>query len=344
MVPIDLRSDTATRPTAAMREAMATAEVGDEQRGEDPSVNELCERVATLLGQDSGLFLPTGIMSNLIATCVHCEAGDEIIAADNSHIYHVEAGGGAAIAGVTCKPVRTERGIFSIDDLNQLRRMPNNRRPHQQLVAVEQTTNRGGGAVWPVKDLEMVCNWSRTNGLKLHLDGARLFNASIASGHAPIEYAQHFDSAWICLSKGLGCPGGAVLTGSEQFIAAAWRWKHRLGGAARQVAGLQAAAGLYALDCHIDRLAVDHANARLLGELLSASSDIDVMPIETNIVLFKIAQRRASSEKMQLESKLRDRGVLIGQESANSYRAITHLDVDEDQIRTAAKEILQLTA
>lgn len=341
MIQIDLSSDTVTQPSRPMREAMATAKVGDEQRGEDPSVNELCARVAELLGHDSAIFLPSGIMCNQVAICVHCSTGDEVLTADISHILQTEGGSASAIAGAIVKPIPSNRGIFSVESLSELLRAPSVRRPRQRLVSMEQTSSRGGGAVWSLEALRSVCDWTRSQGLVLHLDGARLMNAAVSSGHKASDFAAGFDSAWLCLTKGLGCPVGAVLAGSKDFIAEAWAWKQRLGGAMRQ-AGIVAAAGVYALDHHIDRLAVDHANAKLLGDLISESSRIDVVPVDTNIVIFDIEDNPDQASKSDYDQILESLGVRIRNEGRGRYRAITHIDVDADQIQRAADHILDV--
>ena len=246
-IRIDLISDTSTRPTPAMRRAMAEAPVGDEQRGEDPSVDRLCARVADLLGKQAAMFLPSGTMCNQIAILVHCRPGDEIIAAADSHIVGSEGAGAAALAGSYVRPVACARGIFSGDDVTAAVRAAKPKSPRSRLVEVEQTNNRGGGAIWPLEAIESVGRAAHAHGLDLHMDGARLMNAAVASGISARAYAAPVDSVWLDLSKGLGCPVGGVLAGSSAFVEAAWVWKHRLGGAMRQ-AGVLAAAGLHALD------------------------------------------------------------------------------------------------
>jgi threonine aldolase len=293
---IDLRSDTKTLPTPGMRRAMADAEVGDEQVGEDPTVNRLCARVSELLDKESALFLPSGTMCNQIAILVHCRPGDEILAADSAHIITSEAAGAAALAGAQIRPLAGARGIFSADQVAEAIRPSKRNAPLSRLVEIEQTVNRGGGAVWPLAAIEAVGATARENGLCVHMDGARLMNAVVATGVPAAKFAAPCDSVWLDLSKGLGCPVGGVLAGSRAFIDAAWRWKHRLGGAMRQ-AGILAGAGLYALDHHLGRLADDHENAKLLAERLANIPGVRLeMPIETNLVFFDIAESGWSAE------------------------------------------------
>jgi threonine aldolase len=340
---IDLRSDTKSRPTGGMRRAMAAAEVGDEQGGEDPSVNRLCARVAELLGKEAAVFLPSGTMCNAVAIAVHCRSGDEIIAADVSHLYNTEGAGPAALAGAQVRPLAGNRGRFGADQVAAAIRTPNRHAPRSRLVAVEQTVNRGGGAVWRRVDLEAVAEVAHAKGLDVHMDGARLFNAVVASNVAARDYAAPCDSVWLDLSKGLGCPVGAVLAGSRDFIEEAWRWKHRLGGAMRQ-AGIIAAAGLYALDHHVERLADDHANARRLADLLAAIPGVRLDPpeVETNLVFLDITKTGWTAPV--LSRRLREEGIGMGAENAARLRAVTHLDVDRAAVEQAAATMRRLLA
>lgn len=337
---IDLSSDTATRPTAGMRQAMAEAEVGDEQLGEDPTVNRLCEQAADLLGHEAALFLPSGIMCNLVALCVHCQKGDEILVADNAHILQSEGGGLAITAGALVSPVPSERGIFSEAALSAAIRPQKLRAPQPRVVSIEQTTNRGGGAVWSLEGICKIVRVARERGLLLHMDGARLMNAVVAAQVPPRDFAREVDSCWLDLTKGLGCPVGAVLVGARAFIDQAWFWKHQLGGAMRQ-AGVLAAAGLHALEHHVDRLAIDHRNARLLADLIGDLPGISLaMPnTETNIVLFDIDLATRGYTAADLAAALLKRGARIRPESAVRCRAITHLDVSEEQVRAVAASI-----
>lgn len=338
-IRIELRSDTKTRPTEGMRRAMAAAEVGDEQSSEDPSVNALCERVAALLDKEAAVFLPSGTMCNAIAVAVHCSPGDEIIADACSHLFNTEAAGSAALAGAQIRPVYGDYGRFTAADVRAALRGPKRNAPRSRMIAVEQTVNRGGGAVWSLAALQEIGEFARRESLVLHMDGARLMNAVVASGVAASDFAAPCDSVWLDLSKGLGCPVGAVLAGSRDFIAEAWRWKHRLGGAMRQ-AGVLAAAGLFALDNHVERLAEDHANAKLLAEGLRNIPGITLDPPqpETNLVFFDVSGLSAP----ELSKRLRAEGVAIGAESDTRLRAVTHLDVDSCGIADAISAIARI--
>lgn len=334
-VRIDLVSDTATQPCKAMRRAMAEAAVGDEQRGEDPSVNALTERVADMLGQEKALFLPSGTMCNQIALAVHCRAGDEIIAAANAHIVNSEAGGAAVFARSVIRHIPSANGIFTSDQLREAVQPDRVKSPRSHVVAVEQTTNRGGGAVWPLEVLTEVIWVARERRLKLHMDGARLMNAVVASGVDAKTYAAPFDSVWLDISKGLGCPIGGVLAGSAAFIEEANVWKHRFGGAMRQ-AGIVAAAGLYALDHNVKRLAEDHANARAFAGFLAKIPGVKILnpEVETNLVFFDVAETGWTAA--EINRRLIEQGVRIGVESARTMRAVFHLGVTGAQVKEAA--------
>lgn len=331
---IDLFSDTKTRPTAAMRAAMANAEVGDERANEDPTVNRLVERCAALLGKEAALYLPSGTMCNEIALAVHCRPGDEVICDATAHVIGFEGGGPAALAGVMLNPLRGTRGIFDGALLRQALHADRPYAPRQRLVEVEQTANLGGGAIWPLATLRDVAAIAHAAGLVTHMDGARLLNACAASGIAAADYARDFDSVWIDFSKGLGAPGGAVLAGPAAFIADANRWKQRLGGAMRQ-SGIIAAACEYALDHHVARLADDHANAQRLAQGIAGIGGlrIDVAGVETNLVYFDVVADHFDAER--LCAALLARGVRMGAMGARTIRAVTHLDVDAAGIETA---------
>nr|WP_282569018.1 threonine aldolase family protein [Aliiroseovarius sp. S2029] len=334
----DLVSDTVTRPSPGMLQAMVDASTGDEQRGEDPTTLALCDRVAQMMGFDDAIFLPSGTMCNQIAFLVHCRPGDEVIAAGNAHIMRSEGAGAAALAGAQIHPIPTSRGIFTADDVSPLIRTRRDRAPVTRLICVEQTTNSGGGAVWPIDTLSKLAKLARAKGLVMHMDGARLLNAVVASTLPAKNHCAGFDSAWIDLSKGLGCPVGAVLAGDSDFIRQAWVWKHRLGGAMRQ-SGVLAAAGLYALDHNINRLADDHRNARLLADLLSDTPGIDVFPevIESNILFLDIT--RTGKTTGIINTILSASGVRLNAESPTRFRAVTHLGISSEQILGAAKAI-----
>jgi threonine aldolase len=322
-IRINLLSDTQTRPTPAMREAIARAEVGDEQIGDDPTVNLLCERVADLLGKEAAVFMPSGTMCNVAATLVHCRRGDEILAHETAHIIAREGGAHAALGGFQIMPLAGADGQFSPDTLRGALHPRSRYQPPQTVVSVEQTANIGGGTIWKKAALEEVVKIAKANGLVTHMDGARLLNACVATGVSASDMAAGWDSAWIDFSKGLGAPVGAVIAGSRDFIDEVWRWKQRLGGSMRQ-AGICAAACTYALDHHVDRLAEDHANARALARGLAQIAGMAVQQPETNLVFFKPDGTGVSGETMI--ERLRQRGVLLAVMDGR-IRACTHLDV-----------------
>lgn len=339
---IDLHSDTKTKPTLAMLEAMTRAEVGDEQLFEDPTVNALCERVAGMLGMEAALFLPTGTMCNQISAAVLCRPGDEIIADHTAHTLTTEGAGASVIARAAGSMLVGERGIFSAGQLETAIRPVDRYSPRSRLVAIEQTANLGGGAIWPLETVREVVEVAKRHGLLLHMDGARLLNAVVASGVDAKSYCDGFDAAWIDFSKGLGAPMGAALAGSRAFIDEAWRWKQRMGGAMRQ-AGILAAAALYALDHHVERLAEDHANARILAERLSGIPGVGVDPsrVETNIVMIDVS--RCGATAPEIGKRLREKGVRIGAIDTATLRAVTHLDVDRDDVLEAADTLAGLS-
>lgn len=329
---VDLRSDTATRPTPRMRAAMAAAEVGDEQRFEDPQVNALCERVAALLGHEAAVFLPSGTMCNAIAFRIHLDRpGSEAILHRTAHPILYEAGQPAAYsAGMVC-PIDSPDGTFGGDDVRAAVHDPDNRyAPRSRLVSVEQTANEPGGRLWPLERVDEVLAAARDHGLRAHLDGARLLNAVVATGTPASRWASGFDTAWIDFSKGLGAPMGACLAASKDVIEEAWRLKQMTGGALRQ-AGIVAAGALFALDQHVERLAEDHTRARTLADGLAQLPGIAVTPgeVETNIVRFGVADPAGFCRE------LAEHGVLMAPLNATTVRAVTHLDVDDDGIDTA---------
>jgi threonine aldolase len=322
-VRINLLSDTQTRPTPAMREAMARAEVGDEQIGDDPTVNLLCERVAALLGKEAAVFMPSGTMCNVAATLVHCRPGEEILAHETAHIVAREGGAHAALGGFQIMPLSGADGQFSPDTLRKALHPRSRYQPPQTVVSVEQTANIGGGTIWKKAALDEVVQIAKTAGMATHMDGARLLNACVATGISARDMTAGWDSAWIDFSKGLGAPIGGAIAGSRAFIDEVWRWKQRLGGSMRQ-AGICAAACVYALDHHVDRLAEDHANARTLARGLSQIPGFEVQEPETNLVFFKPDGAGVAGSKMVAE--LRKRGVLLAMMDGR-IRACTHLDV-----------------
>jgi threonine aldolase len=320
---------------------MATAEVGDEQRGEDPTVNALTARVAELLSQEDALFLPSGTMCNQVAIATHCSPGDEIIAADASHIINSEGAGAAVFAACFVRAVDCDRGIFTGEDVTRAVRGEKIKSPRSRLVEVEQTSNRGGGSVWTLDEITSVVDAARASGLAMHMDGARLMNAVVASGVSAAEFSNPFNSVWLDLSKALGCPVGGVLAGSKAFIKEANVWKHRFGGAMRQ-AGIIAAAGLYALDHHVERLAEDHENARAFAGRIADIPGVrlDFETVETNLVFFDVSGTSLSSA--EVAERLMKHGVRIGTESETGMRAVTHLDVSMNDIEEAASTLAKV--
>lgn len=336
---IDLRSDTKTRPTPEMRAAIASAEVGDEQRREDPTVNELERRAAELLGQPEAVFVPTATMANEIALGCLGERGDEVVAEENSHIFVSELGGPAVHAGLMTRPLRCPAGRFTSRQLREtVRRTDRSHMPATKIVSVENTHNASGGRAWSLDELEAVVTTARELELRLHLDGARVLNAAVALGVPAAEIGRRFDTVTLCLSKGLGCPLGALVAGSPELMAEARRLKHLFGGAMRQ-AGIVAAAGVYALEHNIERLADDHARARRLAEgLHDAGVPVDLDQVETNFVQVDVAPLGLSAEEA-LE-RLAQQGVGLSMTvHPTRLRAVTHLDIDDDDIERAAELI-----
>jgi threonine aldolase len=332
---VDLRSDTVTLPTPAMRAAMAEAPLGDDQFGEDPSVNALQERVAALLGKEAGLFVPTGTMANQLPLKLYCSPGDDVVVGAESHAVWHETGAAAANAGVQFTEAGTG-GLFTADELRAVMKPRGHLLfPPTTLVEVENTHNRMGGLVWDHGELEAVCAVAREHGAASYLDGARLLNAATARGDHPSTLAAPFDLVSIALSKGLGCPGGSVLAGTREDIAALTRYRRMLGGAMRQ-AGVLAAAGLHALDHHLERLPQDHLNARkIAGKLYSTPGvELDIEAVETNIVVFRLGE--GAPDAATVVARAKDRGVLVMAFAARTVRAVTHLDVTAEDCATAA--------
>lgn len=341
---VSLSSDTETRPTPGMRAAMAAAEVGDEQKGQDPTVARLQERVADLLGKEAALWLPTGTMCNLVAVKTHTRPGDALVAEAMAHVIRAESGGAALASGVMVQGIHTERGVFAPEELEAaMDRVVAVPVPYGQpvgLVCVEQTHNFGGGAVWTRDELAAVAARSRSRGVPVHMDGARLMNACVASGVAAAAFAAEVDTLWIDFTKGLGAPIGAVLAGSRDFIAAARRYKQLFGGAMRQ-AGVAAAGCVYALDHHVDRLAEDHEHARLLARGLAAIEGIAVRNTapETNMVFFDVSGLGLSNR--EFVDRLAAAGVRMGG-AGGQIRAVTHLDVSRRGIEIALAAISRI--
>ncbi len=340
---VDLRSDTVTQPSPEMREAIATAPVGDDQYGDDPTVNLLQERVAAMLGKEAALWLPTGTMANQVALKVFTRPGDDVIVSRESHAVWHEAGGSGANAGVQFTAIGA-RGRFSLEDFAAAVKPQNHfLYPPTTLVEVENTHNRSGGVVFSPEEAERICAEARRRNIASYLDGARLWNAAIACQRTVAELALPFDLVMASLSKGLGAPGGSLLAGESGVIERSARYRRMLGGAMRQV-GLFAAAGLYALGHNLERLAEDHANARLIAERLAESPhfEIDAAAVETNILVFDLVSERLDAHR--LVRLARERGVLLNALSERRLRLVTHLDVSLEQCQQAAGELLELAA
>jgi len=333
-LPIDLRSDTVTKPDKAMRAAMAEAPVGDDVFGEDPTINALQEKAADLLGFEAALFVPSGTMANQLAMKILTGPGDEVLVEASSHPFTSEAGAAAIISGVQLRTLPGRRGLLDPDLVAASIRQGNIHYAPTSLICLENTHNQGGGTVYPLETVARIRDIAKNRGLNMHLDGARLFNACVATGHEATDYTRHFDTTSFCLSKGLGAPVGSMLAGSGELMARALHWRKRLGGGMRQ-AGILAAAGLYALDNNIGRLAEDHANARFLARGLAELGGIELDPaeVETNIVIFEVSRPGLSAP--DLAERLRKEGVLVLAFSPTRIRAVTHLDVDRSGVQLA---------
>jgi threonine aldolase len=338
--PIDLRSDTITKPTPAMREAMAVADVGDDVFGEDPTVRELEAETAALLGKEAALFTVSGTMANQLAIRAHTEPGDEILVEGNAHLYYYEGGGPAALSGVMCRCLQSERGVFNSADVESALRPSDSHFPRTRLVCIENTHNRGGGKIWPLERIEEVAAGARRHGLQLHLDGARLWNAVAATGIAAKQWTAPFDTVSVCFSKGLGAPVGSALAGSTALLARARRFRKMFGGGMRQ-AGIIAAGALFALRNHRDRLTEDHANAKALAEGISRCKGFEVAPseVETNMVRFRLPGVTAE----EVVERLQSRGVLVRPADRLTIRAVTSLMVSAGDIQRAINAIAKVT-
>ncbi|MFC0604360.1 threonine aldolase family protein [Winogradskyella pulchriflava] len=325
---IDLRSDTVTKPTKAMLEAMLTAEVGDDVYKEDPTVNALEQRLADMFGMDEALFFPTGSMANQAALKLHTNPGEQVICDKYAHIYNYEGGGASFNSGISCKLIDGHRGMFTAAQAEASINPPDfYHSPLTSLIAIENTTNKGGGACWDFEELKTIRKVADKHNLGYHLDGARIWNALIAKGESPKQYGELFDTISVCLSKGLGCPMGSVLLGNKELMKGALRVRKILGGGMRQV-GYLAAAGLYALDHHIDRLKEDHKKAVEIGEVLSNLKTIKkVEPIETNIIIFELND---GVDETQFLNSLKEKSIYIIGMGSNKLRMVTHLDYTDD--------------
>ncbi len=339
---IDLRSDTMTRPTPGMRRAMAEAEVGDDTFGEDPTVNRLQEKLAAMLGKEAAVYVPSGTMSNQIGVRVHCGPGDEFLCEAGCHIYNYEQGAFAQLSGVVARPVEGEYGALRLEQLVDLIRPENVHLVRTRAVCLENTHNRGGGRVLPYDEVERISQWARSHGLAMHLDGARLFNAQVATGIKAADWAKHFDTVSVCFSKGLGAPVGSALAGTREMMNKALRHRKLFGGTMRQ-AGIIAAGALYALENHIERLAEDHANARRLADAIRSIDGLDLRPpqVDTNLVIYRVDPRLGTAP--DFSARLKRRGLLISAFGGQMMRAVTHLDVNQSHIDRAG-EILREVA
>jgi threonine aldolase len=337
---IDLRSDTVTRPTPGMRAAIQAAEVGDDVFGEDPTVKRLEERVADLLGKEAALFVPSGTMSNQVCIKAHTQPGDELICDATCHIYNFETGGPAVLSGVTCRTLEGDYGILDVSQLEGKVRPLNDHVVRTRVVALENTHNRGGGRVYPLEKIRAISDWAHTHHLMMHLDGARLWNAIVATGIAGPKWTEHFDSVSVCFSKGLGAPIGSALSGTRDFVTRARRIRKLFGGAMRQ-AGIAAAAALYALDHHVDRLADDHRNARVIAQAVLDTPGLRLEPpeVETNIMFAEVDPDLGAAR--EVAEAVKQRNVRVQAAAPQVIRMCTHLDVSSAQAERAAEAIRQ---
>ncbi len=335
----DLRSDTVTLPVEGMRAAMAAAEVGDDVFGEDPTVNRLQATIAALLNKEAALFVPSGTMANQICLSVLARPGEEVICEQGAHIINFESGAMARLSLVQPKPLPGDRGVFTVEQVREAVRPGHYYYPRTAVIAIENTHNLAGGTLFPLDEIERIAGFARENGLRMHLDGARLWNASVATGIALEDYARSFDSVSLCFSKGLGAPVGSVVAGSADFIEQAHLRRKQFGGGMRQ-AGVLAAAALYAVENHFQRLEEDHANARLFAEIVSQSPAlrVDLDTVQTNIVIMDLVNGGSAED---LCTRLRDRGVWLVPMGQSKLRAVTHLNIDRDDVIRAAELVTE---
>ena len=336
--PIDLRSDTVTRPTPGMRAAMQAAEVGDDVFHDDPTINRLEERVAALMGKEAALYVPSGTMSNQAAIKAHTQPGDELLCDVGCHIYNFEAGGPAVLSGVMCRTLDGDHGILDVTQFEGKVRAINDHLVRTRLVCLENTQNRGGGRVYPFEKIEAIRDWTRKHGLILHLDGARLWNAVVATGIAAKKWGDLFDSVSVCFSKGLGAPVGSALAGPREFVTRARHIRKLFGGGMRQ-AGILASAALYALDHHVERLAEDHRNAQVIARAIADTPGLVLTPpqVETNLIWFTVERDRGTAK--EVAAALKERGVLVHTSGTHTLRACMHLDVSAAQAERAGELI-----
>lgn len=332
---IDLRSDTVTKPTAAMRKAMAEADVGDDMSAEDPTVNRLEAMVCEMFGMEAAVYACSGTQSNQMGVRAHCRSGDELLIHETGHIANFEAGAPAVLSGVSCRMLHGPHGMIDVPALVGKVRAANQHFAQTRLICIENTTNVGGGHAYPLEQLARIDAWAKEHHLKVHMDGARLFNACVAKGYTPKQACEHVDTVSVCFSKGLGCPMGSILAGSKDDIAHARRSRKLFGGALRQ-AGIVAASAIYALENNVTRLEEDHRNARVFAELIAEIDGIRVnsMDVETNLVFFEVEPNLGSAA--QLSTALKQRGVRINATGPHRLRACFHLDVSRGQMERAA--------
>ncbi len=336
---IDLRSDTVTQPTAEMRRAMAEAPVGDDVFGEDPTINRLQERVASLFGKEAALFVASGTMGNQVCINAHTQPGDEVICDYNAHIFNYEGGAPALLSGVQLHPLPGENGVIRAEQIEPVIRPDDHHFPHTQLIEIENTHNRAGGAIFPLEEMKKIYALAQRHGLRVHLDGARIWNASAATGISLAEYARYADSVSACFSKGLGAPVGSIVVGSRTFIEKAHRYRKLYGGGMRQ-AGILAAAALFALEHHLDRLPEDHRHARELAETLTAFKDIqlDLRTVQTNIVIFHVVSKQLTAQ--EFVKRCTEAGLLMLAIGGDRVRLVTHLHISDNDV-ARAKEIFR---
>ncbi len=334
---IDLRSDTVTRPSKAMREAMANAEVGDDVFGEDPTINKLQETVASLLGKEKALFVPSGCMSNQLALKAHTDAGDEVIMEQDAHMFNYETAAPSVMSAVQVKTIPGIRGVFRADDLPPHIRPALYYMPRTRVICAENTHNRAGGAVFPLDEIKKLSAFCKERGIIFHLDGARLWNASVATGIPVKEWAQYFDSVSVCFSKGLGAPVGSAICGTKEFIIKTHKWRKVFGGGMRQ-SGIIAAGALYAVQHNIERLKEDHEKASYFANELSKlkTFTIDLESVQTNIVLVDV--QKSGKTPQEVIALLKDHGVLISVGTFTKFRALMHLDVTMEQVKFAVEK------
>ncbi len=336
---IDLRSDTVTKPSPEMRAAMAAAEVGDDVYGEDPTVNRLQDMTAAILGKEAALFVPSGVMANQIALKVHTQPGDEVIAESGAHIFNYETAAAAFISNVQIHPVEGKRGVLTLEQIPGAIRSPVYYNPRTRLICLENTHNRAGGTIYPLNEIRRISSYAHEHEIAMHLDGARIWNAWMATGTHPKEYAQWFDSVSVCFSKGLGSPVGSAIAGSKEFVDRARKVRKILGGGMRQ-AGIIAAGAIYALEHNVERLKEDHEKARLFAEELKSLPGffIDMETVQTNIVIMDI--ERTGKSPSEIVTQLRALRVFLSEMSHTTIRAVMHLGVTTEQIKEAI-EIIQ---